>query len=154
MQEAKDPEAEYVEEENLVNQGSIMETISALFAKRAHIYKRDKSGLVCEIVVPIVLVILGLAETKLTILSNSPVMALVPSAFPLKQRILLNENLIASDPGAVTTHDLYANLPNVDSSFEATYSTVTDWEQYAQEVFDQQFIGKERPNRYGSYLMY
>ena len=137
MQEAKDPEAEYVEEENLVNQGSIMETISALFAKRAHIYKRHKSGLVCEIVVPIVLVILGLAETKLTILSNSPVMPLVPSAFPLKQRILLNENLIASDPGTVTTHDLYANLPNVDSSFEATYSTVTDWEQYAQEVFDQ-----------------
>ena len=131
-----------------------MDNISALLTKRMHIYKRDKSGLICEIIVPIILVTLGLCETKLTILKQSPIQPLVPDVFPLKQRILLNEDLIASDPGTITPSQLYDNLPDATSSFEVTYSTVTDWNAYAQEVFNQQFVGSERPTRYGSYLVY
>ena len=79
-----------------------MDNITAVITKRMHIYKRDKTGLICEIIVPVVLVIVGLCLTKLTFLSNSPETPLVPSAYPLKQRILLNDNLIAKEPGNVT----------------------------------------------------
>ena len=96
------PEDEYIEEENLVAQGSIMDNIIAVITKRMHIYKRDKTGLVCEIIVPVILVILGLSLTKLSLLNNSPVVPLVPTAFPLKQRILLNKDLISPNPGNVT----------------------------------------------------
>ena len=77
-------EAEYVEEENLVTESSIMDNIIAVITKRMHIYKRDKVGLVCEIIVPVILVILGLSLTKLSFLNDSPVKQVVPSAFPLK----------------------------------------------------------------------
>jgi hypothetical protein len=55
-----------------------------------HIYKRDKTGLICEIIVPIVLVILGLALTKLNVLKDSGTIPLVPTVYPSPQRILMN----------------------------------------------------------------
>ena len=56
--------SETAAEENLVAQGSVMNNIKALLIKRMHIYKRDKIGLVCEIIVPVLLVILGLILSK------------------------------------------------------------------------------------------
>lgn len=46
--------------ENLINQGSCCSQLGALIKKRLLIYKRDKCGLVCEILIPIILVIIGL----------------------------------------------------------------------------------------------
>ena len=95
-------DSEYVEEENLVAKGSLSDNITAVLAKRMHIYKRDKSGLVCEIIVPIILVIFGLALTKLNFLSDSVAIPLVPTAYPSPQRILMNENLISDTPGNIS----------------------------------------------------
>lgn len=47
--------------QNLVGNGNLCESIKALIVKRFNIYKRDKCGLVCEIIVPVILVLLGLA---------------------------------------------------------------------------------------------
>ena len=84
------PEAEYKEEENLVAQGSIMDNITAVMTKRAHIYKRDRRGLICEVIVPVILVLIGLGLTKISFLKPSNSRPLVPSAYPLQQRILMN----------------------------------------------------------------
>ena len=46
--------------ENLVGSGTLWGSIKALLVKRFNIYKRDKCGLICELVVPIILVIFGL----------------------------------------------------------------------------------------------
>ena len=46
--------------QNLVGNGSLCESIKALIVKRFNIYKRDKCGLVCEIIVPVILVLMGL----------------------------------------------------------------------------------------------
>ena len=83
-------------------QGSIMDNVTAVLTKRAHIYKRDRTGLVCEVVIPIILVLIGLSLTKIDFLKASDAKPLVPSAFPLKQRILMNENLISENPGSIT----------------------------------------------------
>ena len=45
--------------ENLVGNGSVLENMTALLTKRFHIYKRDKAGLLCEVFVPLALVLLG-----------------------------------------------------------------------------------------------
>ena len=58
--------------------------------KRFNIYKRDKCGLVCEIIVPVVLVILGLSLLQIGWLSDSPAFTLDTSAYPGPQRILMN----------------------------------------------------------------
>ena len=47
--------------ENLVGKGTLWESIKALLIKRFHIYKRDKCGLVCELLVPVILVLFGLS---------------------------------------------------------------------------------------------
>ena len=86
-----------------------------------NIYKRDKKGIICEIIVPVILVIFGLSVSKFTFLKTSPTMPLVPTVFPLKQRLLLNEDLITTtNPGTITPLQLYNNLPDVDSAFELT----------------------------------
>ena len=46
--------------ENLVGKGSICGSIGALLLKRFNIYKRDCTGLICELIVPIILVFIGL----------------------------------------------------------------------------------------------
>ena len=45
---------------NLVKRTSCCTQVKALMAKRFHIYKRDKCGLICELIIPILLTILGL----------------------------------------------------------------------------------------------
>lgn len=108
------------------------DNITAVITKRMHIYKRDKTGLICEIIIPIILVIFGLLLTKINILSDSPGVPIEPTAYPAKQRILLNDALLAPEPGSVTPKMLYDNLPDVDSMFELTQTGVTDWAGYSQ----------------------
>ena len=38
-----------------------MDNITALIAKRFHIYKRDKKGICCEVFVPAIMVLFGCA---------------------------------------------------------------------------------------------
>ena len=44
---------------------------AGLFIKRYHYSKRDKKGILCEIVVPIIMVLLGLLLTTISFLQES-----------------------------------------------------------------------------------
>ena len=68
--------------ENLVGAGSLWSSVKALLIKRFNIYKRDKCGLVCEIVVPIILVIFGLSLLQVSWLKNPPTFLLTTDAYP------------------------------------------------------------------------
>ena len=81
--------------ENLVGKGTLCGSIGALLAKRFNIYKRDKCGLVCELLVPVILVIMGLSLLQIAWLKNSPAFSLGTDAFPSKQRMLFNNENIA-----------------------------------------------------------
>lgn len=54
-------DADMMSSENLVGSGTLMESIGALLRKRFNIYKRDKCGLVCEVLVPVILVLFGMS---------------------------------------------------------------------------------------------
>ena len=77
--------------QNLVGNGSLCESIKALIVKRFNIYKRDKCGLVCEIVVPIILVLLGLGLLQIPWIVDSDAFYLTTDAYPGPQRIVMNE---------------------------------------------------------------
>ena len=141
---------------NLVGRGTLCQGIQALIVKRLQIYKRDVSSYICELVVPIVLVLAGVMMTIGT--SGVPIAEprpIVPQNYPGPQRILLNENLIASNPGNISPQDLFSSLPDQGSQFEVTYSNKTDGiSDYYTDVFDQINVGEEMPYRFGSYSIY
>lgn len=56
----------------MVNPSSTKANIVALLKKRFHIYKRDKVGLICEIIVPFIMVLIGCSFQTVNIISDSP----------------------------------------------------------------------------------
>ena len=51
-------------------------------AKRFHIYKRDRVGLTCEVIVPFFMVLVGCAFTKLDLTNATDPVTLTPSPYP------------------------------------------------------------------------
>ena len=52
--------------ERLISNSSTCSNIYALFQKRFNLYKRDRTGLICEIFVPSLMVLMGSASTLIT----------------------------------------------------------------------------------------
>ena len=78
--------------ENLVGNGSLGESIKALIIKRYNIYKRDRCGLICEVLVPVILVLLGLGLLQIPWIVDSPAFYLSTDAYPGPQRITMNND--------------------------------------------------------------
>ena len=109
--------------ERLMNESTTWENVTALLHKRYHIYKRDRSGLACEVIVPFLMVILGSALTKLNFDKNSLSRVLSPTLYPSPQRILMNtENIFDAGNGNISPSVLFANLPGSTDNFQVTYS--------------------------------
>ena len=106
--------------ENLVGKGTLCVSIWALLVKRFNVYKRDKCGLICEVLVPVLLVFLGLALLQIGWLSNSPAYVLDTSAYPGPQRMLFNNENVKSSVNQWTPQDLAAGLPS-PGYFDVTY---------------------------------
>lgn len=53
----------------------------ALVQKRTHYFKRDSRGLICEMILPCIMLILGLWSLTITASGNSPSLALDGSIF-------------------------------------------------------------------------
>jgi hypothetical protein len=68
-----------------------LQHLTALFLKRFFIYKRNRKGLIVEVFVPVLLVIIGFAFSKVEFFRNQPNREFVPELFPMKQRILSNQ---------------------------------------------------------------
>ena len=97
----------------------------ALLIKRFNIYKRDKCGLVCELVVPVILVIFGLGLLQISWLENPPAFQLTTDAYPGPQRILVNrQNSYTGDP-AITQYEptaLIEALPSYPDYWTVSYN--------------------------------
>ena len=65
-----------------MNESTTWDNVKALLGKRYHIYKRDRGGLACEVIVPFVMVIVGSALTKLNFNKSSMARVLSPSLYP------------------------------------------------------------------------
>ena len=117
--------------ENLVGQGKLIDSVAALLVKRFNIYKRDKCGLVCEILVPVILCLMGLGLLQIGFLSNSEAFYLNTEAYPGPQRLLFNQNNVDTTiTNQYSTETIFSNFPGTDY-FEATYdSTATSYNEY------------------------
>jgi len=65
---------------------------NALCKKRILYFKRDYKGLVCEIILPILVVIVGLLVTLVNFFKESPPMTFTTSALPQQQHCVYNPN--------------------------------------------------------------
>ena len=132
----------------------MIDNIGANITKRFHLYKRDITGLICEVLVPIILVLLGLLIVLYGGMSrNVDPRTLSPSAYPGPQRLLLNEDLISSRPGNVSPKDLFDSL-NTGEDFTVQYTEESGFLDYYKEVYEQQFEGEMLPYRFGTYGIY
>lgn len=71
---------------------SLCLSIKALIVKRFRIYSRDRCGLICEIIIPIILVIAGLLFLQVGWTTNSPSFALDVDAYPSPQTMMFNKD--------------------------------------------------------------
>lgn len=71
----------------------------ALMLKRLHYFKRDKKGLVCEIILPCIVIVLGLCLTFITFTYPSPAMDLVPSilTLPIQTPVQMDKSFYQSE---------------------------------------------------------
>ena len=74
--------------------------------KRFYLYKRDWCGLMCELVIPLLLVLSGLSFCEVGWLNDSPAFALDPSVYPSPQRMLFNSDNIEHVDNEFTPQDI------------------------------------------------
>jgi hypothetical protein len=140
--------------------------LAALFTKRLQLYKRNYKGLIVEVLIPVLLVLIGFAFSKVQFFFNSPERILRPSEFPLKQRIVVNQNLMKTSGNDFAIRDIIQSLPSYGSSFDARYVDYSgisvsgdDGETavlkaFDNDVFESRLIQPYEPFRYGSYFIY
>jgi len=78
----------------LVGNSGLLENMQALLTKRLNIYKRDRQGLACEIIVPFICVIVGCLLSFVELNPGSPNITITPDLYPSPQRIMMNQNLV------------------------------------------------------------
>ena len=121
------------------------------------IYKRDWCGLLCQIVIPITLVLFGLwLQAGPTKLKQSPPRPLSTGFYPYKQRILMNRNPVnmTNDGFDVTGEELFAALPNSTEAFEVKYVDGLNYTEFYDAVYEARNDAPLFPYRYGSYQIY
>jgi ATP-binding cassette subfamily A (ABC1) protein 3 len=147
----------FEEPDHLIRGGGMCGTLGATTTKRFIMYRRDWCGIICEVIVPIVMVVIGLhfagGASKL---SQSPPRFQSTGALPNPQRLLLNSHPVnMTDNDDVMTEELFGYLPNATSAFTAEYWD--DFETYLEfydKVYDIRNDKPIYPYRYGAYQIY
>jgi ATP-binding cassette subfamily A (ABC1) protein 3 len=137
--------------------------MGALFRKRFNIYKRNYKGLIVEILIPVLLVLIGFGFSKVQFFFSSPERVLKPDAFPLKQRIQVNNNLVKTTGNDFTPKQIIESLPMFTDAFDVTYRNYANYsstnerailEAFDNDVFNARLEEPYEPFRYGSYFIY
>ncbi len=95
--------------------------MGALFRKRFNIYKRNYKGLIVEVLIPVLLVLIGFGFSKVQFFFDSPERILTPDAYPLKQRIQANLNLMRTSGSDFTPKSIMESLPMYSTAFDVNY---------------------------------
>ena len=75
---------------------TICSQMYAILRRRIQAYKKNPNALFFEIMVPVFLVCIGLAFSKIDFFNSSPERNLVPASYALKQKIMYNKDLLIS----------------------------------------------------------
>lgn len=147
--------------DRLIGNATLGSSIKALLIKRFHLYKRDKTAICCEVVVPFMCVLIGCILNNINFSQKSYTLLVEPSMYPSPQRILMNDQAVTSGSyvdQSIDPNVLYNNLPgtfgadgNWDGQFNSSGIIST---QFYNKVYDLSLSGNPNPYRYGSYEIY
>lgn len=142
--------------EYLVRGSGMCTTLGATTTKRFIMYRRDWCGIICEVIVPIVMVIIGLQfASGASKLSQSPPRFASTGLLPNPQRIIINKHPVNRTEDDVTGEDLVAYLPNSTSAFDPKYwDDATGYTDFYTHVYEARNDKPLYPYRYGSYQVY
>ena len=143
--------------EHLVRGSGMCATLGANTTKRFIMYRRDWCGIICEVIVPIVMVVIGLQfATQASKLTANPPRFLSSALLPNPQRILMNSKPIISDADDLDLQKLSENFPNATSgAFETHfYDEAHSYLDFYNKVYEQRNDKPLYPYRYGSYQVY
>lgn len=90
-------------------------------------FKRDIRSLLCEVVLPCLVVVFGLSLTMITFIQESPTVHLLPENFPTPMKTVVSKNTgitdtIANDIfGSFTTAAAYTFLKEYSSNTPTTW---------------------------------
>ena len=137
---------------------SFCNNFTAVLIKRFNSYKRSKRRLFTEIFLPSAFMIFGVWISSLDFSFRSPSRLLEPSLYPLKQKLLMNENIYDIENSDLSPLIFAENLPDYESSFDVTYRSEDPGEtfdDFGDDVYQMGLDnGAKEPYIYGSYEMF
>jgi hypothetical protein len=124
-------------------------------------YKRDKTAIICEVIVPVFLVLIGCILNTINYTQKSYTIPVTPDLYPSPQRIQLNLDNVVSTTDQYTPEQLYMNMPgtkgingNWNANFTANGVGPFASLKYYEQTYDLSLEGNPEPVRYGSYQIY
>ena len=130
----------------------------AVFLKRFQSYKRSKKRVFTEIFLPSAFLILGTWISSIDFSYRSDSRMLGPEMYPLKQKLLVNQDVYDVVNSDLTPQDIMKNMPDFDSAFEVTYNKNKPGKTFDDFGDDLYQFGKDEaykePYMYGSYEIY
>lgn len=78
----------------LIGNATLTSSVKALLIKRFHLYKRDKTAICCEVVVPFVCVLIGCIINNINFAQKLYTIQVEPDLYPSPQRILMNTQAV------------------------------------------------------------
>jgi len=135
---------------------SFFNNLLAVMYMRFSNYKRNKTALFNDAVIPCILLILGVGLSQIEKGFDQPSRIILPDRLPLPQQLVINPTAVAAASTDIPVADLYSTLPNQPGSFnlieDQDYSSTTTITEYIDEIYDNR--RSELPYMYGSYQTY
>ena len=137
---------------------SFCNNFAAVFLKRFNSYKRSKKRVFTEIFLPSAFLVIGTWISSIDFSYRSDSRVFSPGMYPLKQKILVNENIYDIANSDLTPRDLIQNLPGFEDNFDVTYNPNKPgptFDDFGDDLYD--FGSREafkEPYMYGSYEIY
>ena len=156
MDQIKDTDIDETGGENLIRGSSCVRSCTASSAKRFIMYKRDWCGILCQIVIPLTLVLFGLWLASMpSALQASPPRNLSTGWYEGPQRVKMNNIPVemVGDGGDVTGEELASLFPN-STDFSFSYADGLNYTEFYNAVYEARNDVPLYPYSYGSFQIF
>ncbi|EAR97153.2 ABC transporter family protein (macronuclear) [Tetrahymena thermophila SB210] len=107
----------------------------AMFVKRAIYFKRDIRSLLCEVILPCLVIVFGLSLTLIKFIDESPAVSFSPSDFPNPLNEVVSKSPSVPDNIADSIYSSFASYQSYN--FEKDYASITTPDAWDQQVFSE-----------------
>lgn len=90
----------------------------AVFLKRFNSYRRAKKRIFVEMLLPSLTMVFGVYLSTIEFSPRSEERVITPSLYPLKQKLLMNKDIISQENSDLPPDVFWKNLPDAEEAFE------------------------------------